>query len=172
MRPVRILWRPILGAALFAGGHILRPLASDPDAHFGAAKLIGTFLIFAFWALSVQAIGSGVSRAVTADRRLYLDLGLGTCFASFAAALAGHLGLIGYDLKWLFCLVLFGGLFLPPRGTPKTGREPLTDRFVELALAGSLVIAATTVLLRAGILHGHSDPALYHLLGPRAWTDA
>src|SRR4051794_9252964 len=95
----------LLGPALVSVilGYALRGAPLDPDTRIEGIYVLGTFLIFLYWALGMLAWGGVISRALgVASFGLGFRVAIGAGGAALTAALLGHLGWIGYGELPLF----------------------------------------------------------------------
>lgn len=174
----------MIAVALLVTGGVLHGASVNPDQNLSATKIIGCFLTFLFWALSVVVWGNLFCRLLKIDEgpQPVLALALGTLGASVVALALGYLGLLGYRFQWLMNLLLLTGHFLTYYGYSKgwlalpPGAEARVWRFRRLEFADLvfMVIAAAVVssLALGALPLGGSDELRYHLVGPRLWSEA
>jgi hypothetical protein len=191
----RSLWRDRPGFAGLLAGGLLAALGfplwagpADPDSVFGLSRLVGTFLVFLFWAGGLVAWGRLASRRLGLDEYGWLSrLARGSAsFSLFAFALGVVKGIgLGRGLPFLIWLVLGYVLNagLPPRApvsipVPTRANPPTSHErwpiglWMERIGYSVLALGGVFLVIRASNLHGTSDPSMYHLLGPRLWARA
>jgi len=175
---------PIVGFFLYGA-----PLGSDevyPFQHY-----LGAFFIFLSWVASLYFWGScllkwlfqeRVSGAPFLSLSFFVALGTGSAFLAVGVTLLGFLGLIGRPyfpfyvvlvlasgILWNFELYKEGaGLVEILLGGFKKNVQKSKEEFFSLLILFSFMIWRSFVSF---LPHSHSDPALYHLTGPRFWYD-
>lgn len=168
---------PTLALAMGLGGHLLRGPPLSPDDVFLWHRLAGVFLVFAAFAAGLLSWGGVCARALKLDASEPLwRLSLGTALGSFAMALFGHLGLVGFADRDLLAGVLLVGLLLDATLGRHPGGETRGWRLPASALDRLLAVGCAVLVLlqcaKAAIPDGHPDPLYYGLLGPRLWAQA
>src|SRR5262245_1480016 len=90
-------------------GLAVHPFASDPDYGFAGLGTLGVFFVFLFFAGSVLALGSALSRLLKLDRPdLLASMALGTGAAALLATALAAVGLCGPSNQSLCYVLLFG----------------------------------------------------------------
>ncbi len=176
--PARVFRLILLPSICFACGYLLKGPPADPDSPFRFNIPLGSFLIFWGWATSLLSWGWLVCHALRLREgaRLWLRIAFGAAWASGTALALACLGLCGYQWQPLVLLLLIAGPLIEYALVPASQADaggPASWRRKPVAaaiLAVTLAVFADR-LASAFLAHGTTDPALYHLLGPRIWTD-
>ena len=166
---------------------LLLPVPLDPDVHFSTCALLGVISTFIAWNMALISVGQFLGnlylqRTSAQKCPLFLGFALGSAAAVFIVATAGCLGLLGYQKSFFYqSLVVSAICFLPSpfeitgfKARFKKWRSLVHQQeywpFIPIVLTlGSLCVVS---FIQALLAHGYSDPVLYHLVGPRLWTDA
>lgn len=157
---------------------------SDPDLLFKVSQNLGVFFVFiGFWICTVSwgwVLGEylGLDQ-LTNLNSLAISLGIGTAALSILATALGLLGLIGYWMSPLHEALLFAGPFafairLNKKAAHRLPRLTFQWREWDLGYVITFVFILITfisITFVAGLIHGTTDPHLYHLLGPRVWSE-
>src|SRR4051795_1745347 len=97
---------PLFGLAVLLTGMIAHGPVTGPDVEYSKVQLLGVFLVFISFLLSVIGWGSLASKRLGLSGPILpaARLALGTAISSVAAQTLGHLGLIGYEFSPLAVL--------------------------------------------------------------------
>lgn len=153
----------LLGALLFFTALVLHGPLSSADQDYELQQMSATFLYFCLFSFSVFKTG----RALQEKLQLQV-LGfagpwlLGSIVFSFLAFIFTHLHLLTPSFQPVYFVILVILTALPTR--------PMRFKNEVLSFAGLPALITLGYFLQASILHFHTDPLMYHFLGPRDWV--
>lgn len=181
---------PLIVAAflgLYFGAFAVLGAPSDPDATASLRPLVGTALYFASFVISLLSWGKWLVGATCSrfENAFVGRLAMGSAALSLFAGVFGAVGFIGFGHGFVLQLILFVGVVLGqvsggvcvndgsnPALAPES-REPASRPEKIVLLLFVIFFAAHFVrrFLMAGLLHGGTDPLMYHMLAPRYWVE-
>lgn len=185
MKPLK-MDRILIGVCLCFAGYLIRGGPSDPDQFFSLKEFLGSFLIFIFFLFSLVDYGVfvGMCFRLTHPYRLFSALAFGSIALGVLIQVLGFLKWSGYvHLGLLLVILLLGSLLrLAKEKSYPTQSQGFLEFFKEFhkealkttpskLLLGLALLLGLSVVLRSFLLHGTTDPFMYHLLGPRLWAD-
>lgn len=163
-------------------GYALRGAPYDPDIPFPVTAQIGTFLITLFVVSSTMAWGRVLLHRLGQESLGFLGCAMmGSALVVGLVICFGYSGWIHYRHSFLMIgslllgSILYGVFFF--KGNLRSSVSEVLKKELQSSLwsTGPLWILAALVIgtrgLKAFVPHGTTDPFLYHLLGPRLWTD-
>lgn len=157
-------------------GFLLYGAPAGPSDPFPASKMLGAFLIFLFWVVSVFAWGRVLAHVLGLDKPRWASaLAFGTVIAAVFEGLLGHVGLIGHAMFSLHAVLLLAGCLLDAVLKSKRASEHQEPRLQNAWPAMLFAVCAAAIiglyLCEASVVQSFWDPLWYHLVGPRLWFD-
>jgi len=154
--------------------------ASSIDEPYSFWRVLAVGLAFDAWAIGLLAWGRLFTFKMKLGDHPELTTLIGATLAGISfSCIAGHLGLLGSDWRWLFAafLLLGVGLF---HTLVKTGSIVKIGPLIKFATQSRLHIFGSIGIsfgifvrfLQAIVPIRHGDPLYYHLLGPQLWVQA
>jgi hypothetical protein len=156
----------IVPPVLASLGYLLLGAPAVTEGPFPPPRILGCFLIFAFWLLSVGSWGKLLQLRSKIGADPALSLALGLALASVFVSTLGMVDLIGFRLRPFYLLLLAVGPVLAPP-TFSLSAFPRLPAWL-LVFAGIVLAGLSMAALRLG---SHWDPLWYHLEATRIWVE-
>lgn len=172
--------------SLYLGSFAVLQGPSDPDVVASARPMVGTALYFLSFTIALLSWGNWLKRALKLDfeSEFVGQLAIGSAWLSLAAGAFGAFGLIGFGYGFVLQIFLSLGVLLnlagkkdeirvssdPSREAAASERSSV-DRWVCWLFIAFFVAHFAKRFLMAALLHGGTDPLMYHMLAPRYWVE-